>query len=378
MNSDSFQVVKRLCQYRETNNLKESGLLKRLKSTLSANPDVVHEVDIRGKTLLHYAAMYRSVEFCKLLLEFNPQAVRVTDRYGELPFYLSCYGCPSGINVETAKYLYELYPESIDIADAMGSYPIHCLCRKGYNFKSLGHIFELTQFLLKHDRGAVAKPTNFGRLPLHLAAKGKTLSMVKLVFDAYPEAIYVGYQGKTFLQIAKGGNRCEAILTFLKSQLEFARQSAEDTTPDENGQLPIHRGLFDKVLRLGTVKLIVKANPTIINAADNQGCIPLHIACQVGDSDIVENLIETNIDSLEINDFDGNCALHHACLAGNCDIINCILYKSALGSSARNSNGMLPIQVLLYKADCNRGSLEYVSAIYGLLLAYPNVRDIAV
>ena len=79
----------------------------------------------------------------------------------------------------------------------------------------------------------------------------------------------------------------------------------------------IHRGLFDKVLRLGTIQLM---DPTIINAADNRGYIPLHILCQIGDSDIVKYLIQSNVDSLEMHDLEGNCALHHVCLAVNCEL----------------------------------------------------------
>ena len=91
--SSSFKFVKSLCQYRVTNNLEKSDFLEQLKSALSANPDVVHEVDSEGWTLLHYAAMYRSDEFCKLLVELNPEAVRVTDiRYGFLPSSSVVYG----------------------------------------------------------------------------------------------------------------------------------------------------------------------------------------------------------------------------------------------------------------------------------------------
>ena len=299
----------------------------------------------------------------------NPEAVRVTDNLGSLPFHKSCFSK----NVEAAKYLYQLYPESIDIADYVGNYPIHWCC------VFYDQDFELTQFVLQHDRGAVARPNNYGRLPLHIATEEMSFGVVKLVFDAYPEAIYAqcGIYRFTPLQIARNNNFEEAV-TFFESQLGFVRQSAEDTAPDENGQLLIHRGLFDKVLRLGTMKLMVKANPPIINAADSGGRIPLHVACQIGDFNIAKFLNETNVDSIEVYDLEGNCALHHASLGGNCDIINCILKKSNHGASARNSDGKLPIQILLYDSDCNRNSLEYVSAIYGLMLAYPNVRDITV
>ena len=377
MPSQSCQSIRILCYNYDDRS--ESELVEQLKLILSANPDAAHEIDDRdgaGQTLLHRAAGKRSVTFCKLLVEQNTEAVRVTDRCGNLPFHLSC----AANNVDTAKYLYQLYPDSIDIPISInGLYAIHVALRyKG----STGNRSELIRFLLKHDRGAVTRPDEHGYLPLHIALLvNSIIDVVRLVFDAYPDVIYTEIVMARevittwrFPRYVEGG---EEFATFLESQLEFVRQSAEESTPDENGQLTIHRSLQNRDLSLGTIKLMVKANSTIISAADNQGYIPLHIACQIGDFDIAKYLIETNVDSLEVYDLEGNCVLHHACLAGNSDIINCILEKSAHGSSVRNSEGKLPIQSLLYDADINRDSLEYVGAVYGLLSAYPNVQDIA-
>ena len=369
MPSKSFESIRDNLCYNDDGR-SESELLEQLKLILSANPDV--EVISDGWTLLHRAAEERSPEFCKLLVEFNPEVVRVTDPNGWLPFHWSC----ERKNVETAKYLFQLYPESIDIADIVGDYPIHAFLWDNRIIP-----LELTRFLLKHDRGAVTRPDQDGYLPLLIATRS-TMDIVRLVFDTYPEAIYEEMHTRrdgegTVLQLARR-RRCRGeVLTFFESQLEFVRQSAEETAPDENEQLSIHRGLYSRDLSLGTIKLMVKANPTIISAADSQGCIPLHIACQIRDFDIAKYLIESNIDSLEVYDLKGNCALHRACLAGSCDIINCILEKATHGSSVRNSSGKLPIHLLLYDADINRGSLENVGAVYVLLLAYPDVHDIA-
>ena len=380
MPSKSFQYIKKLCDY--DNDYPQSEMLEEeLKLILELYPNVAYETDdrfmARGFTPLHHAAMNRSPEFCKLLIEMNPEAVRVTTScfWGVLPIHISCVRN----NVETAKYLFQLYPDSINIpASWNGQYAIHVTLE----YVSHGeNISELIRFLLKHDRRAVTIPDFFDFLPLHLAInENRGMDVVRLVFDAYPEAIYEDRHSidgeETILQFARRLDRSE-VVTFFESQLEFVRQSSEETASDENGQLSIHRGLYSRDLSLGTIKLMVKANPTIISAADNQGCIPLHISCQIGDFDIAKYLIESNVDSLEVYDMEGNCSLHHACLAGNCEIINCILEKSAHGSSLRNSEGKLPIQSLLYDADINRDSLEYVGAVYGLLSAYPNVQDIA-
>ena len=370
MPSDSYVAIQELCGF-DNDDLPETELLGRLKLILSMNQDVVHETD-GGPTLLHEAARARSPEFCKLLIEQNPEAVWATENRRPLPFLYSC----AGVNLETAKYLFRLYPECIDVADRFGAYPIHTL----FLFQWSHHpsiISELTRFLLKHDRGAVTRPDSNGLLPLHLAIDhNKRLHIVEQVFDAYPEAIYIHCRGETALQLARRMNHVK-VVSYLEYQLEWLRQSEEDTKPDRNGQLLIHRGLHRRDLPLGTIKLMVKANPASISAVDNWGNTPLHIAFNYRDNDIVKYLIKADVNSLRNSDMRGNFLLHHACLAGNVEIVNFILENTSHGASVRNSDGKLPIQLLLYDAECNRDSIECVGAIHCLLLAYPDVRDIA-
>lgn len=121
---------------------------------------------------------------------------------------------------------------------------------------------------------------------------------------------------------------------------------------------------------------MAKANPASLTTADVKGRIPLHIAIRHRDIDVVRHLIEAN--HLKISDKRGNCALQYACLAGKCDIINYFLEQSTHGVSSRNSDGKLPIQLLLYDAECDRDNLEYMGTVHSLLFAYPNVRGIAI
>ena len=349
----------------------ESELVEELTRILATNPDLVHEIDENHMTLLHCAAQLRSIEFCQLLIGKNGANLRLAETSGMLPFHTACYFN----NPEATKYLFQLYPESIDISDSYGDYPIHFLQTI---MMSNNNVSELTEFLLNHDRGAVMKHNNRGLLPLHLAIERlRKRGIIKLLFNAYPEAILQKCGGRSFLEYVRQQYDSGRIASFFESQLDFIHQSKYDTTPDENGQLPIHRILHKENLPSGTVYLMAKANPASLTTADNQGRIPLHIAVKHRDLSIVRQLIQANHKSLQISDLRGNCALHYACLAGNYNIISCILDKFTHGASTRNFDHKLPIQLLMYDAECNRDSLEYMGAVHGLLFAYPNVRDIA-
>ena len=378
MPSKSYESIESLCLNYGLNGLNtghrtEPELVKELTAILTANPEVANETDDYGMLLLHLAVCWRSVEFCKVLVEKNPQAVRTADDlHGQLPFHYSCSVC----KIDVAKYLLELYPESIYIRDGSDSYPIHCFLS---NISTIRDdvddvkLLEFTAFLLQLDQGALSVRNDFGGLPLHLACSEKDLGLpsVVLIFNAYPEAVFARYgdTGRTPWDEA-----IDVVVEFVESQLELVRQAREDTVPDYYGCLPIHRVLHSaNIPEVGTIKLMLAANPSSTSMTNNSKAIPLHIACLSGNLNIVMCLVEANENSLRFYDMKRNAALHIACLAGKTDVINYILNKSDHGISVQNADGDLPIQLLLFQAKCNRSSFEYMNAVYSLLRACPAV-----
>ena len=194
----------------------------RLKSIMRSNPTVLYERDDynNGFTLLHHAVMYRSVELVKVLVEADGglECVRLTDRYGRLPFHAAC----SFYNVEVANYLHSLYPESINIRYNDGNSALQSF---------YGIMVAMNKIARKRrdSYGSTIKECfqhliYAGRLPLHIACVPYCpLSIVKLVYDAYPEALHVRTRGgATLLDIARG--KKAEVAQFLAGQLEQARQ----------------------------------------------------------------------------------------------------------------------------------------------------------
>ncbi len=89
------------------------------------------------------------------------------------------------------------------------------------------------------------------------------------------------------------------------------------TTRDENGQLPLHKALLSNDITLGSIKLLVKGNPSAVQTPDNGGALPLHLASQRSESaisiSIVKYLLGLDPTSLGVVDEQGNTALHYAC-----------------------------------------------------------------
>jgi ankyrin repeat protein len=344
--SDAFYLYITLCEDEESS---ESELISQLESVLRKNPEVLNERDNNGKALLHFAAIRRSVEFIKVLVETNGglEYVKAADRWGCLPIHRACINC----NVEAAKYLHSICPESINIADNDGQYPLHCAI--WYSIRGTDKDLEnLIQFLLLHYPDAVSKPTMYGDLALHLAC-GKhfeEMDIVKLVYNAYPQAIRTrGSNGKTLLDC------CRNIDTrsFFEAQLEWESQAREQRQPDEHGWIPIHRFLHSTESSVGTVKLMISANPKSAKACDSKGFIPLHYACKFGHVDAAKFLVDFDKESMKQVTLNGDLPLHIACREGKFSVINFILETSDYGVSLRNKDGKLPIQLLLC-ADVNR------------------------
>ena len=361
----TFNDIRALC--RNDDNLSESELVSTLRAT-KIDPSVLAErEDQYGGTILHIAVCKgRSPEFCGVLHDQNSTLVKSTDNYGMLPMHRAC----TNVNVELAKYLFNVYPDSINIASAHGSYPLHelaCDCGVGSNDQTL----QLLAFLLKHDKGAVSTCNDHGDLPLHVACFFRGLAFVKLLFDAHPDGVFVREEyGYTPMVTARDRNKVD-VVNFFETQLELRRQAEEDQDPDINGQLPLHRVLQSENVSLGAIKLMVGVHRDSLTVTDNRGCIPLHYACRFGDLNIVKYLVEGNEDALQIRNSQGEFPLHVACCHGRCNVINYILEKSNHGVSVVNAK-KLPIQALLFDADCDRDSLEFVEAVGRLLFAHPD------
>ena len=202
------------------------------------------------------------------------------------------------------------------------------------------------------------------------AKNGKAaLEIIKTIFDAYPETIN---------EIACDMQHCheQEVQAFINSERVYARQAKNRslmTTPDDNGQLPLHTALQNNV-RLGSIKLLVKGNPSAIRSIDDSGALPLHIACQHHDSaSVVGYMISLAGSTLDAVDRQGNTALHYACRGFKYETISMLLDKfDAVSVSTRNAQKKLPID-LLWESNAveDRQSVEYTENVFRLLKAYP-------
>ena len=356
--------------------LDEEVALDILKLLIEKYPGAVRHADEDGDLPIHIACCcsYKSPDFCRILIEAYPGSDRITNGEGELPFQLAC----RHNTLATVKYLLEVYPES-NVLETDRFCPIHCAiwgieCREDNPEAAI----EVVKFLLDCNPKVVLQKYD-DEFPLYWVCVragdnapklNAYLKVLQLLYDAYPEAIEEGMIAFDF------GFFCQEVQTFINAQLAYARKARDHrvmTTPDESGLLPLHVALRDNAT-LGSIKLLVKGNPSATRNFDNRGMIPLHVACQHHNSPrVVEYLIELRSSALEMEDRWQNTLLHFACRGANRAIIAFLLGKyDAAFVATKNSHKQLPIDLLFdSEAVSDREGIEYIESIYRLIRANP-------
>jgi ankyrin repeat protein len=384
-NNDDVTPLHFLCA---NTDVEDNNALDILALFLERSPAAAQRVDGYGCLPIHKAAGQgsKSLEFCRMLIEAYPGSERVAAPEKGLPLHGAC----RRNTVAVAEYLYNLYPESINVAAGSGLYPI-LYAIEGLAVRTNPDLaIEMVLFLLDRNPDAVLQKYA-GNLPLYWVCRlfdvfdawldeglnskvNAALQIAKVLYDARPEAIIEDDDISRDLRAFP-----EEIRTFINTQLNLARLARNSTARqmkkrDENGQLPLHQALHDNVT-LGSIKLLVKRNPSVILTPDNSGALPLHVACQHTDSTkIVDYLVGLDSNTLTAVDREGNTALHHACHGAKYDTIALLLEKyGAVSVSQSNVCNKLPIHLLFEsKAVVNTaGDTKYLESVFQLLRAYP-------
>jgi ankyrin repeat protein len=298
---------------------------------------------------------------------------------GMLPLHLACLEN----NAATVEYLYTMYPDAVNHAPARAMHPILYAITGMSDRDNPTTAVEIVECLLDCDPNAILLKFADTSSLLHFACWCErehtdsnlievALEIVKILYDAHPEAIV----DITFvLNIHRFHQQ---IQTFIDIQLVYARQARDHrrmTTPDENGQLPLHTALENNA-RLGSIKLLVKGNPAAVQSPDNSGALPLHVVCEHHDSPrVVQYLIGLDETTLDAVDRDGNTALHYACRSAQYDMITLLLDEcDAVSVSKRNAQKKLPLDLLWESNEVqDRESIEHTESVFRLLKAYPEI-----
>ena len=375
---------------------------------LNSNVGALRQMDNWGNLPIHYAVANQTFDCCKLFLELYPESISIRsripteDEFDEyrldaLPFYIAC---GKGF-LDVVEYLYDKYPESINQRNREGMLPIHNAASQGtYNDSGV----EIIKFLLSKDPDGPMKTVSdpgmstidkgLGQLPLHMSCwgceYGYGVEVTKILFNAYPEAILVkDHEGRFPIDVAnsrkaRGSSRFEhtkqdIVIDFLETQQEYvikAKDCKALGTIDKRGRVPLFHALQNNGA-LGSIKMLVKMNPSSVRVTDDEGVYPLQVACEFSTLDVVQYLVEQYGRCLSVSDDKWNSPLHYACRGGNVAVVKYLLDLKKDLVTARNIDKELPFHLFCISSATDnvngRSDEDDIETIWSLLLASPEI-----
>ena len=310
-----------------------------------------------GKSILHHAALGGSLSVVKLLVEkyqFSPHQV---DQNGLLPLHNAAdkghttiveyfivdqamdtsvtsndgsnilHYAALGGSLSLVKLLVDQYQLNLYQGGTQGHLPVHAAAQKGYTTI-------VTYFLV--DKAMDASVTdNLGLTLLHQAAGSDNVSLVELLVDQYQLNPYQ-YDGVGQLVLplhiaAQKG--CTSVLKYFINQchVKVPIQTA-------NGYNIVHyateNGHYHTTEYLSTVYIDGFSVP------DKNGVLPIHTACQSGNIQLVEYLVdEIGCDIRSLTNFSHQSCAAFACMSGNLDLLRLLATKYSLDLTVTDRDG---------------------------------------
>ena len=284
---------------------------------------------------IHYACRYKSLDFCRYLLDMYPGSISKKQLHYShegkdsgslmLPFHLACkYG-----SLDLVQYLLEQYPEALGEQTSdrnyncdekkgryrgcyapvqcsesnasllqVGNYPLHLAASREDSPDKM----DIVNFLLQQDVDAVSKVGKYGNLPLHRACRhpsGPDITIIKHLVQVYPAAIHTkNVFGQLPIHLA--------MQTSDKSNFEclnFLAQQQPDAlcVLDERGMCCAHYACSSKNA-LKKLELIAELCPEAFRCKSDSCGLPIHFACKNGcNEELLQYLIAQYPESLGVH-----------------------------------------------------------------------------
>lgn len=317
----------------------------------------------QGYSPLCLASLADNSKIVQFLIEKGADRM-VTDDQQRLPLHLAAFRG----NKKSVKLLFSELTKNNQ--DAKGCTPLLAAAESGN--------CNVVRFLL--EKGADSTiPTKNGTLPLHFAAQAGNLEMVKLLFSedtknrqnskgrtplSYamesdnPEVVKFLLDKKVDLGLAdKVGNLPIHVAVFAKNLQFLELLLLADKTllnrKGESGLTPLCKAVKSNQFVLAKFLLDQGADQTI---PDDEGDLPIHWAASSNDKKLCELLFSEELK--DSKGYNGNTPLHYAVDSGNPQVVKFLLDQK-VNFRAVNNNGDLP----LHLAALN-GEEELVKLVY--------------
>lgn len=330
-----------------------------LKEIFAKTQDKINEIDKYGRTALMFAITKKDSEIFNFLIEYKDIDVNIKDIKGEsiLSLAMNQLGYrESDGNKEVETIISTLLSKKstdVNIEDSDGETPIMIATRKE-NISVYRTLSNMKEINLNHLN-------KMGQNLMHLASKINDTELQKEIINNDKIEINLKDKNqKTPLHYAIQNEK----ESFLKELISKNRTDINIKDCDNNTPL-----MITIKTRKESYSLLLINHPKIdICQRDSKNNNYLHIACEKENSGIVTSLISKGVDINAKND-DGNTPLHIAIMRNDSKAVSCILKCGKVVSiNERNEKGFTPLHIA-----CDNHSYRSDGMIINQLLSYRGI-----
>ena len=301
------------------------GDYKAVTILLSNSKCRINAQDSEGCTPLHYCCKkgdQQAVEFLLSNCNCNPN---ICNNQGLYPLQLAFQ-----IRLEVYRVL--LLSGKCDcniVIDEEGRMPIHIACENG-DIQVLSH-------LLSGGKCITTAQDLKGKTALHYAcSRGGYKAMTTLLSNTKIDTNAQDSEGCTPLHYCcKKGDQLQAV-EFLLSNC-----NCNPNICNNQGLYPLQLAFQTRLEVYRVLLLSGKCNSNIV--IDEEGRMPIHIACKNGDIQVLSRLLSGGKCITTAQDLKGKTALHYACIAANIEAVRILLVFAKSDPTCTDIDGKTPV-----------------------------------
>jgi ankyrin repeat protein/beta-lactamase regulating signal transducer with metallopeptidase domain len=285
----------------------QAGDKKRIRQLLSQEPELVNWRNQTGFAPLHWAAMQKTPAAARLLLELGANVSVKQAKYGGSPLQ---YAASDG-TVEICQLLLS-YDAAVDQPDNFGLTPLMRAAMEGK--------VDAARLLIEHGADVNARANSVGGsaswsggTALHFATARKHPKVVRLLLDHGADPKALNDAGQSSIKPASEKPPKPAATPQFYAKQDGGSRLAAAITGGDNERL----------------KRILEQTPKVVNALDQTGFTPLHIAAQNGRTEAAELLLEAGASVTAKQTQYGGTPLQYAASKGHVEICKLLLSHDA-------------------------------------------------